>query len=76
MHHFEEAYELHQAAGRILQAANALPPAGVSPEQTAQRSALLKIPFKLIVNERNKALDVFCAAWIRLRSQGQNEPPT
>lgn len=76
MHQFEEAYELHQAAGRILQSANtpAAQLQGLTPEQVAQRAALLKIPFQLIVNERNKALDAFCAAWIRLRGQNESSP--
>jgi hypothetical protein len=73
---FEDAFKAHQAAGTILRIANA--PASslpeLSPGQLAQRTAILKIPFKILVNERNKALDDFCRAWVKLRSANEPSP--
>ena len=67
---FTDGYELHKAASSTLRAKadTSLDPK-FSAEQSTQRQALLDIAARLMVNERNKKLDEFCAEWIAFRKR-------
>ncbi len=60
---FEQAYELHIAAG----ASRLMRNRQVDPAAMQQRRALLDIITEMLVNERNKALDKFCTSWLKYR---------
>jgi hypothetical protein len=66
LHDFTRAYEAHLAAGEILRLANASLPE-MAEDAKARRKMLLEIPFNIIVDERNKALDAFVVGWLRHR---------
>lgn len=61
-----DGYELHRAAAEVSRLMNAS--VGLSPEQQSLRKNLLKTSYALIIAERNKRLDDFCAAWIKYRT--------
>lgn len=65
---FYEAYQLHQAAGSTYRLANKPPllASKLTPEQQ-QRRVILTIAAKLMILERDKLLDQFCAEWLKFR---------
>ena len=70
---FSDAYEAHQAAGACLHTMNH-PPKDTPDAIAAQRKALLKIPFQILIKRRDALLDEFCAAWINARKSYQAQP--
>lgn len=66
MHQFNDAYELHIAAGAMTWAKNKSMPT-LDATQLAARRNILDIASSLIIAERNRALDEFCTSWLRHR---------
>lgn len=66
---FENAYELHQAAGavRLFYNRTAVRANFKLDEKAKSRQAFLTIAEKLIIIERDAALDEFCHAWLKYR---------
>lgn len=72
LHQLEEAYELHKAAGGIVQLRNTQfrLKDKMAPEQIKARENILDIASKLMIAQRDQALDEFCRAWAIFRSKG------
>ena len=66
---FEDAWSLTAAAGEICRISNT-PIASLSTEQQQQRTTILNIALGLVLADRDKALDRFCAQWIAYRAKG------
>ena len=66
---FLQAYELHRAAAASLRfrADNSLD-STKSDSAYRQREALLEIISQLLINERNKQLDLFVVSWAKARN--------
>lgn len=69
LNQFENAYELHQAAGavRLFFNRTAVRANFQLDDKAKSRQAILTIAEKLILIERDAALDEFCRAWLRYR---------
>ena len=65
---FTRAWESHLAATALIRRSNLPKPASMTEESYAQRKAILSVGIKLVLAERDTALDEFCRAWLQYRS--------
>lgn len=67
----EYALGLHRAAGEAMLFRNRTDDKGFAPGVAEQRRQLLDIISQMLINERDKTLDLFCTSWIKYRNLSQ-----